>query len=154
MKKKVMAVLAVVATIAAGCGDDEQAATAAKRSSPPSSSAAQRIEVTAVDFAFEGIPDTLEAGETTVVLANEGEVSHEITIGLLPDDWTIEEVALGSGNSGTKIVGVVGPIGAGATGEVTFDLDPGRYGYICHVREGTKGEEHYRHGMIGDFKVE
>jgi len=37
---------------------------------------------------------------------------------------------------------------------VTFELEPGRYGYICHVTEGTNGKEHYFQGMLGDFKVE
>ena len=151
---KMMAALAVAATITAGCGGGEQAQTAESPSPSPSPAAAQMVEVTAVDFAFEGIPDTLEPGETTFVLTNEGKVSHEITIGLLPAGWTIEEVALGSSQSGTEIVGVIPPMDPGASGEVTIDLEPGRYGYICHEIVGTNGEEHYRHGMIGEFTVE
>ena len=149
---KMMAALAVVATITAGCDGGEQAETA--ESPSPSPAAAQMVEVTAVDFAFEGIPDTLEPGETTFVLTNEGEVSHEITIGLLPAGWTIEEVALESSDSGTEIVGVIPPMDPGASDEVTIDLEPGRYGYICHVREGTNGKEHYFSGMLGEFTVE
>ena len=150
--RKMMATLAVVATIAAGCGGGEQTQAA----DPPSPPAVQRVEATAVDFAFEGVADTLEAGETTFVLTNEGDVSHEMTIGLMPDGWTVEEVALGSSNSGTKIVGVIDPIGPGASGEVTMDLEPGQYGYICHETDGTTGKnkEHYFHGMLGEFTVE
>lgn len=149
---KMMAALAVVATIAAGCGGDEQTQAA----DPPSPAAAQKVDAIAIDFAFEGVPEILQAGETTFVLTNEGEKSHEMTIGLMPEGWTIEEVALGSSESGTKIVGVIEPIEPGASGEVTIDLEPGQYGYICHERDGTKGneKEHYFHGMLGEFKVE
>ena len=112
------------------------------------------VGVTALDFAFEGVPETLEAGETTFVLANEGDVSHEMTIGLMPEGWTIEEVALGSSQSGTEIVGVIEPIGPGASGEVTIDLEPGQYGYTCHEEEGTNGKAHYFSGMLGEFTVE
>ena len=129
-----MAALTVVATIAAGCGGSEQTQTAAS----PSPLARERVEVAAVDFAFEGVPETLEAGETTFVLTNEGEVGHEMTLGLLPAGWTIEEVALGSSDSGTKIVGVIEPIEPGASGEMTVELEPGTYGYICGIQEVRK----------------
>src|SRR5688500_4348746 len=130
---RMMVALAVMVMTSVGCGDGEtQPASSASAASSPSPAEAQRIEMSAVDFAFEGAPETVEAGEATFALMNEGEVSHEMTIGLLPDGWTIEEVALGSGESGTKIVGVVHPIAPGASGEVTMDLEPGRYGYICH----------------------
>ena len=150
--RKMMAALAVVATIAAGCGGGEQTQAAPS----PSPSAAQMVGVAALDFAFEGVPETLEAGETTFVLANEGDVSHEMTIALMPEGWTIEEVAFESSESGSKIVGVIDPIGPGESGEVTMDLEPGQYGYICHEIGGTKGKdkEHYYHGMIGEFTVE
>ena len=148
---KMMTALAVVAAIAGSCGGDEQ--TQATDTPSPE---AQRVEATAVDFAFEGVGETLEAGDTTFVLTNEGDVSHEMTIGLMPEGWTIEEVALGSSDSGTKIVGVIEPIGPGASGEVTIDLEPGQYGYICHEIDGTKGKvkEHYFHGMLGEFTVQ
>ena len=148
---KMMAALMVGAAITAGCGGDEQTQTASPSSSP---TAAQKVEVSAIDFAFDGVPETLEAGLTTFVLTNEGEVSHEMTVGLLPPGWTIEEVALGSSDSGTKVVGVIGPIEPGASEEVAIDLEPGRYGYICHESEGTKGKAHFFRGMLGEFKVE
>jgi uncharacterized cupredoxin-like copper-binding protein len=146
--RKMTAALAVLATIAAGCGGDRtQTADAPSPSEPP------RIEMTARDFAFEGVPEVIEAGETTLVLTNEGDVSHEMTIGLLPDGWTIEEVALENSESGTKVIWSLGPIEPGASTEKTLDLEPGRYGYICHEIEG-KGRAHYFYGMIGEFTVE
>ena len=147
---KLITALTVVATIAAGCGGGEQTQTAES----PSPATAQRIEMTAVDYEFQGVPETLETGETTFVLTNEGEVRHEVTFGRLPAGWTIEEVALEPSDSGTEVVGSIAPIEPGASGEVTIELEPGRYGYICHVREGTNGKEHYFRGMLGQFTVE
>jgi len=92
--RKIMA-LTVVATIAGGCGGGEQTQTAES----PSPGGAQRIEVTAVDYAFEGVPKTLEAGEVTFVLTNEGKVRHELHFGRLPSGVTAEEAALGAGKS-------------------------------------------------------
>ena len=162
---RMMAALMAAATIVAGCstGEQEPSGESKTAESPALSPSvangnAQKVDVTAVDFAFEGIPETLAAGKTTFVLTNEGEVSHEMTLGRLPAGWTIEEVALESSDSGTEIVGVIDTIGPGASGEMELELEPGRYGYICHEIEGTKGgekpREHYFHGMIGEFKVE
>jgi hypothetical protein len=54
------------------------------------------------------------AGETTFVVTNEGKVGHEMHFGLLPDGVTVEEAALGEGNSGAKVLPGIDEIAPGA----------------------------------------
>jgi uncharacterized cupredoxin-like copper-binding protein len=144
-----MIALTVVATIAGACGGGEQTQTA-ESASPR---AAQRVEVTAVDFAFEGVPETLEAGEITFVLTNKGQVRHEMYFGRMPPGVTIEEAALGPGDSGTEQLPLqILPTAPGASDEVTLEFEPGRYGYVCTLGAGKN--RHSFRGMLGEFTVE
>lgn len=153
MRKRMIGV-AVLAAVAVACGggaeETEQGAT-------PPAAGAQEVAVTAIDYAFEGVPETLEAGETTFVMQNDGEVRHELSFGKLLGDLSIEEVVqLPESQLGQEIERMregIRPIEAGATGEVTIDLEPGRYGYVCFVAEGT-GRPHAFEGMVGEFTVE
>lgn len=145
--RKMMA-LTVAATIVGGCGDSEQTQSAGS----PSPAEAQRVEVTAVDYAFEGVPETLEAGEITFVLTNEGEVRHEMYFGRMPPGVTIEEAALGPGDSGTEQLPLqILPTAPGASNEVTLEFEPGRYGYVCTIGAGKN--RHSFRGMLGEFIV-
>jgi uncharacterized cupredoxin-like copper-binding protein len=145
--KKMMAAVTVVVTGASGCGG-EQTPTAGS----PSTAGPQRIEVTAVDYAFEDVPETLEAGEITFVLTNEGEVRHEMYFGRMPPGVTIEEAALGPGDSGTEQLPLqILPTAPGASDEVTLEFEPGRYGYACTLGAGKN--RHSFRGMLGEFTV-
>lgn len=144
-----MIALTVAAMIAGACGGGEQTQTAGS----PSPDEAQRVEVTAVDYAFEGVPETLEAGQITFVLTNEGEVRHEMYFGRMPPGVTIEEAALGPGDSGTEQLPLqILPIAPGTTDEVTLEFEPGRYGYVCTIGAGKN--RHSFRGMLGEFIVE
>ena len=115
-----------------------------------------RVEVTAVDFAFEDVPETLGAGETTFVLTNAGEVPHEMAFGRLLGDTTIEDAVAPGDSNGVEEGSrrVIESVEPDASGEVTFELKPGRYGYVCFLGEGTNDEPHALHGMLGEFVVE
>ena len=112
--------------------------------------------MTAVDYSFEDVPKTLEAGETTFVLTNEGGVAHEMAFGLMRPGVSIEE-ALAPGNSNAIDPAsrrVITSIEPGASGEVSIDLERGRYGYVCFLGEGTNDKPHALEGMLGEFAVE
>jgi uncharacterized cupredoxin-like copper-binding protein len=146
--RNLLAAVAVLMTLAAGCGDDE-----AQTSSPAGPG---RVEVTAVDYAFEGVPETLEAGETTFVLTNEGEVAHEMAIGRVADDTPLEEFASGV-DTGAAVRGtrrIIAAIEPGESSELTMELEPGRYVYVCFQTEGTNPQRHGERGMVGDFTVD
>ena len=154
-----------ICLVAAACSSAQQSrpSTAGGQSGPSTSTGHHpaastfadgpvEIQVTASDFVFEGVPETIKAGDVTFVLTNEGAVAHEMAIGTLPGDTTVQQ-AVGPGDAGTERVGVVTTVEPGKTGKVTLALEPGRYGYVCFLGEGTNDEPHALHGMLGEFMV-
>lgn len=142
---------------------------------------AEVIEVTARDYEFEGIPDTVADGSTFSLTTEEGE-PHELVVIKLPDDETrsIEELLalpetevepLFAGLQFVTIAlpgttdtpGVVEPAG----GEAAVS-GAGRYVYVCSFPQGTTVEDiqnatgplegdtppHFTLGMSGEFTVE
>jgi hypothetical protein len=84
-----LACLGVVALVA--CGGGTAAETTATNEAAPTESV---IEVTAVDFGFENLPERIPAG-TTLTLVNESPVElHELVAVRLPEDETrtVEEL--------------------------------------------------------------
>ncbi len=156
-----------VAGATAGCGSDEQTHT-----------------VTATDYSFAGIPETMSAGDQ-FELRNESRTEiHELVAFRIADDETrpIEElVALPP----DELLGLVGPEPAAvllavpdgdmiaAVGDGSFD-EPGRYGVLCVIPTGADPDEylaavaqsdggppdvaggppHIAHGMFAEFTVE
>jgi hypothetical protein len=128
----------------------------------------QGVEVTAVDFSFDGMPDTLEAGETVFTLTNDSQAGelHEMVVMKLADDAdiSIEDLfALPEEEAQQYLDPAVPPVAAfappGATGGVTADLAPGRYVYVCFIPTGTTleaegtGAPHFMEGMSGELTV-
>ena len=77
----------------AACGDDDEGSedttTTTEATADP-----EAVEVTAVDYAYEGLPETIEAG-TQLTLTNESDVElHELVAFLLAEDEerTVEEI--------------------------------------------------------------
>lgn len=119
--------------------------------------------VTAADFEYQGLPDSLPAGESAVTLTNEGEDLHEIVLARLNDDVTLPaaevlalpmEQALAS----VQLVGVV-VVPPGDTGTVFVDATAGRYVVACFIPEGTSlagpgsGPPHFTLGMLKELAV-
>ncbi len=117
--KALVALLLLVAL--AGCGSDDDG------DGSEAAGGGARLEVTAVDFAFE--PDALEvdAGGATLVLANEGEFPHALAV-------EGEDAASDT-------------IDPGASTELTLDLEPGSYTVFCPVGD------HRDRGMEGTLVV-
>lgn len=165
----------------ASASDDNASATAADDASV--SDDAPILEILAVDYAFEGLPDSVEAG-TRLRLTNDapGEL-HELVAFRLDDDEerSVEEIvnlppeemeaALGAPT--TVILAppsseqVAVPIGDGTLEE------PGRYALVCLIPTGADPDEymaaaadsdgppdvaggapHIAHGMYGELVVE
>ena len=117
----------------AACGDDDD----------------EVLEVTAVDWAFEGVPESVEAG-TRLSLVNEGDEPHELVAFRIPDDETrpvSEIVALpeeelgpifGAGEPAAVILAATGttdPPGA-VVGDGTR-TEAGRYAIVCFLPVGA-----------------
>ncbi|GAA2543491.1 hypothetical protein [Pseudonocardia hydrocarbonoxydans] len=123
----------------------------------------EETSVTAVDFEFQGLPDSLPAGQSAVTLTNEGEDFHEIVLARINDDVTLPvadvlalpmEEALAS----VQLVGIV--FAAPGESDTSFiDATPGRYVAACFLPEGTTpttegtGPPHFTLGMLREFTV-
>ena len=124
----------------------------------------QQVPVTAKEYEFGGLPETLEAGATSFQLTNEGDEMHEVVIARKADGVTDawddilalpEEEAMAK----VEIAGAAfAPIGQ--TGYFATDLDAGDYVAVCFIPQGTKSFEdqldappHMVLGMKHEFTV-
>ena len=106
------------------------------------------LEVTMVDFAYEGLPESVPAGtRLTVVNDSEAEL-HELLAFKLPDDETrsIEELIALPEEEANAVLGDAGPVAVllappggeqiDAVGDGTL-TDPGRYAIFCAIPTGV-----------------
>lgn len=167
-----IAAAAVVVTAVTGCGDDNDVDVGAAGDGETTTSAPAEedqpgapVEVTAVNYEFQGLPDTVPAG-TVLSLVNESATElHEIGAFRLDDDEerSVEElVALPQGEFDPGIPAMVlwaspGGEQIAAVGDGTL-TEPGRYALICSVPTGADPEAYLKaarepHGS-GPPKVE
>jgi hypothetical protein len=169
----------------AACGDDDDDAADATTTSETDTTepAEETVEVTAVDYAFEGLPESIEAG-TRLTLTNSSTAElHELVAFLLPatESRSVEEIAalpeaeLEGLFSGEPAAVLLAPPGGGdqieAVGDGTF-TELGRYLVFCAIPTGAHpdaylnappgdgppevegGPPHFTQGMYGEFRVE
>ena len=145
---RVLAALALAAGVSA-CGGEEEATPEA--AAPPG-----EITVVADEYSFEGIPETLPAGETTFSLDNQGQEGHMMIVAEILPGSTFEEAIEAQGRKGTaREVGVIEPVPPGETSpsQLTSELTPGNYGALCPLRNKQK-KFHYDLGQKVEFTVE
>lgn len=143
--------------LVAACGDDDaddaSPDTTQEPAGDPVSDEAPVVEVTAVDFAFEGLPSTVEAG-TRLTLANDAPAElHELVVIPLPDDETrsaeelmhLPESELGPLlEAGPPALVILTPPGAEeivAVGDGTL-TEPGRYLVMCGIPTGVAPQDY------------
>lgn len=124
----------------------------------------EQVEVTAADYEYTGLPDSLATGETAVTLTNEGEEFHEVAILRVNDgvtETTDELLALPMEESLAKVTvkGITfADPGGSDTSFIRFD-EPGSYIAVCFIPEGTtpdaegSGPPHFVLGMLAEFTV-
>lgn len=125
------------------------------------------VEFSAVDYGYEGVPETLPAGVTSFVMANESEAGevHEFSLVKLSNETelTVEELldmpeAGANQHIETFAGGTSAP--ANATSGTVAELTPGRWAYVCFIPVGSvdgtegSGAPHFVAGMAGEFTVE
>ena len=125
----------------------------------------ETIDVTAVDYAFEGVPTELSTGTLGVNFSNDGTEFHEFIVfrkneGVtesFPEIFELEEEAA------SELVTEVGAAFA-APGESFSTLldvaEPGEYAAVCFVPLGSTpeveegdGPPHVSQGMLAEFTV-
>lgn len=117
-------------------------------------------EVTAVEYAYEGLPATMEAGSAFVNLTNDGAEEHEIFIFKLPEGeaGSAEELLAGLDPDTDEPPGEFAGVTFAPPGESSgtlVELTPGRYLALCSipVGGGEDGPPHFSEGMHGEFSV-
>ena len=127
------------------------------------------IEVSAVDYSFQNLPTTFEAGRTSFAFTNDGAEIHEMVVVRINDDVTesLEELFAGPEEEVLTKVQFAGVMfGAqGGTDTETIELTPGRYAAVCFIPVGTtdmtalegeqepSGPPHFTAGMQAEFTV-
>jgi hypothetical protein len=124
----------------------------------------EQLEATGVNYEYEGLPDTLEAGVVAVTFTNEGDELHEIGVARINDDVTlpVEQVLATPPPQIFSMVQIAGVAFADpGQSETTFlRLEPGRYAAACFVPQGTTheaegtGPPHFTLGMFAEITVE
>jgi uncharacterized cupredoxin-like copper-binding protein len=145
----------VLALIATACGGDTAETTTTRAptttQAPTTTEAlAAMVEVTAVDYGYEGLPASIAAG-TTLSLVNESdEELHEIVAIRLDDDETRSAEELVGDPEGlqalfpsvsTVILAPPGETGFAVVGTGELN-EPGRYLIICAIPTGADPDEY------------
>jgi hypothetical protein len=132
----------------------------------------QAVDVTGLEYEFQGIPETIETGITIFRFNNTGAEVHELAIGRLKGDDSAEDVAEGSAEAAEENLrfvahALVPPeqirfvaaklkaadyaalcfIPVGTTDPETHEQDEGEHG-------GEDAETHAAEGMFAGFTVE
>ena len=146
------------------CGGEEESTTSAgaaggtetgasAKPGPPTASGEVTIE--AREYAFDNVPQTIEAGKTSFTLNNVGEEEHELFLAKINEGNTFEEAIEAEGEKGTaEDVGTIKPIAPGEQSKpFKTNLKPGNYGMLCFV-PGPEGQPHFLLGQKAEFEVE
>jgi len=126
----------------------------------------ESVDVTATNYAFDGIPAELPAGVTSFDLGNEGEDLHELLLVRKNDGVTqsAEELLALPEEEAMSLTTMVGTTAFAAPGEEDYtvaDLEPGDYVALCFVPVGAtsldgpppEGPPHAMEGMYTEFTV-
>lgn len=124
----------------------------------------EQVDITAVDYEYQGIPQTLTAGTYGLVLTNEGQEWHEVIIAKKGDGVTesFEELLQLPEEEALQKVTNLGAAfaGPGSVSGTVVDLEPGEYAALCFIPVGTtgldvqaEGPPHFTEGMVHEFTV-
>jgi hypothetical protein len=117
------------------------------------------VDVTAVDYRFEGLPETVDAGTVGFKLTNQGAEPHVLILyrfndgdtTALTDLLALPEDQMAQHGS-FAAAAFADPGGWGAS---FVALEPGRYGVFCPIPVGgaADGAPHFTHGMAAELEV-
>lgn len=118
-----------------------------------------KVDVSAKDYSFSGVPEKIKAGPVSFEFTNDGKEPHELILLRVNDGVpeSIEQiVALPEEEGEAKVNEMGGTFAEPGKGDhAVFDLKPGRDGFACFVPVGggEQGEPHAARGMHAEFEV-
>jgi len=125
-----------------------------------------QVQVTGIEYEFQGLPKTLPAGKTAIQFTDAGTELHMLDLFRIKTKDSLKKLlALPEKELGKKVqdVGSADVTTLGGTQYVFADLKPGRYGAVCFFPVGatsldtlqhSKGAPHWKEGMYQEVKVE
>ena len=124
----------------------------------------QTVNVSGVDYAFEGVPQEVNPGKTSFEFKNNGQELHEMIIFRRNDGVTepiLELLELPQEQVETKVTFVAAAFGEPGSNEYGIaDLQKGEYAMLCFIAVGTtspetegSGPPHFVEGMVTEFTV-
>jgi hypothetical protein len=117
----------------------------------------QTVEVTAVDYSFQGLPDTIDAGTVGFKLTNGGSEEHVLVVFKFTDGDTtsVEDLLALPEDQVPQHATFAGAAGAapGEWGASFMQLGPGRYAAFCPIPMSGDGPPHFTQGMTAEFEV-
>ncbi len=164
MRAATLATAMTVAAFATACGSSSKSSSDSGTTTTVASTSAE-LTVTAGDYAYQGLPDTIPAGIVAVKFVNKGQVDHEMSFIKVSDGTTPKAVfaALTSifqgGPFPASLLAANGvpTTHAGQTSDTRFNLTPGQYVIVC-TETGTVGSTkdgppHFSRGMYKTVTV-
>ena len=124
----------------------------------------ETLDVTAVDFRFEDVPDELSTGYHVVDFTNSGTENHEM-FAFRIDDESIESVTDIFELPEDEVFSKITPVNAvyatpGSSDVASWNVtEPGRYAVFCAISLGSvddsegDGPPHFTQGMVHEFTV-
>jgi uncharacterized cupredoxin-like copper-binding protein len=153
--------LVVLAAVAVACGDDDgdDGEALAADTTTEDTEGAATTEVVAVDYHFEGLPETIESGTTLTMHNDSDHEVHELFAMKIPAAETrsvAELIALPEnelfaalpGEPATVLVAPPGDEAIAVLGDGT--LEPGRYLVACAIPTGADPAEFMRQAQAGE----
>lgn len=137
-------------TVAAACSSTSDATPVTAKAAP---AADGTVEVTAVDFSYVGLPDTVAAGTRLVMTNDSATELHELVAIRVPDDETMsvgDLVKLPMNELGQYLAEptavLIAPPTAGSIPVVGDGVlaEPGRYAIICLIPTGADPDEYLK----------
>jgi uncharacterized cupredoxin-like copper-binding protein len=149
---KMTSLIIALALGVAGCAQDDP--TVGQQQQQPEPAGPETVAVTMVEYEFQGIPETVAAGETTFTVENTGEEQHELALVRIVTETPIEELIELPEKKAQAQIEDAGHAFAkpGRSAELEAELEAGRYGYVCFI-PAPDGTPHAFLGMLGEFTV-